>query len=277
MANRAQCSTLEFGGRIHVLQANYQGRAFAPHWHEEHAIGLIDSGIEQFDYRGATHRAVAGQLVFMDAGEVHTGEAFDERGFGFKMLYIPESSFQVIAPSLTARHFPDPVVSDVSLAQTLIRFHLGVSGGATRLALEDMMDSVLCGLLPYTKDRQDTRTSQSDSNLRVAQAFLHDHLFDDVCLDELALAAGMSKFHFLRAFKSSFGVPPHAYQLQARILRSKIMLERLVPVAEVATRCGFFDQSHFHRVFRNLVGTTPGAYAEQFRPIRGTRNRVFVT
>jgi len=51
--------------------------AFSPHWHEEYAVGLIDAGVEQFEYRGAVQRAVSGQIVLMTAGEIHTGEAVD--------------------------------------------------------------------------------------------------------------------------------------------------------------------------------------------------------
>jgi hypothetical protein len=95
--NLTRCFSLDVAGRVDVLQARYYGRAFSPHWHEEYAIGLITGGVEQFEYRGATHRAGPGEIVLMDAGEIHTGESWDERGFAFRMLYIPESTFREAA------------------------------------------------------------------------------------------------------------------------------------------------------------------------------------
>ena len=92
MKNVARCLTFNLEGKIDVLHASYSGHAFSPHWHEEYAVGLIDTGVEQFEYRGATRRAASGQVVLMTAGEVHTGEAADKRGFGFRMLYVPEST-----------------------------------------------------------------------------------------------------------------------------------------------------------------------------------------
>lgn len=92
MKNAARCLAFDLEGKIDVLHATHSGRAFSPHSHEEYAVGLIDAGVEQFEYRGATQRAVTGQVVLMTAGEVHTGEAADRRGFGFWMLYVPGST-----------------------------------------------------------------------------------------------------------------------------------------------------------------------------------------
>jgi len=102
MKEQTRCSTIDIAGRIEVLHARYFDHAFAPHWHDEFAIGLIDAGVEQFEYGGAVHRASPGEVVLLNAGQVHTGQGFDERGFGFRMLYVPESTFREIA--LPSRH-----------------------------------------------------------------------------------------------------------------------------------------------------------------------------
>lgn len=96
-----------------------------------------------------------------------------------------------------------------------------------------------------------------------ARDYLQDNLFRDVTLTELASVADLSKFHFLRQFQREYGLPPHAFQLQQRVFRSKMLLRSLSTV-DAAAECGFADQSHFHRVFQSHVGATPGCYAEQF-------------
>jgi hypothetical protein len=50
MKEQTRCSTNDIAGRIEVLHARYFDHAFAPHWHDEFAIGLIDAGVEQFEY-----------------------------------------------------------------------------------------------------------------------------------------------------------------------------------------------------------------------------------
>jgi transcriptional regulator GlxA family with amidase domain len=65
-------------------------------------------------------------------------------------------------------------------------------------------------------------------------------------------------------------MPPHRFQLAYRIGTARRLLERGIPVAEVAVETGFVDQSHLHRHFRKTLGMTPARYAnlalERTRP-----------
>ena len=80
---------------------------------------------------------------------------------------------------------------------------------------------------------------------------------------------------FARAFKASFGVPPHRYHLERRILRAKELL--IAPdgsVTAVALAVGFAETSSFSAAFRRLTGTTPSRYRrtwahEKPRPLNG--------
>jgi AraC-like DNA-binding protein len=270
--NRTRCFSLDVAGRVDILQARYYGRAFSPHWHEEYAIGLITGGVEQFEYRGATHRAGPGEIVLMDAGEIHTGESWDERGFAFRMLYIPESTFrEAAAGSWRASgtlSFRKTVISDDSLRRTLSKLHDMLDIRTSALERESLFLSAAAKILERAGSWKNSIADiPAPVAVQRARDYLQDHLFADISLDRLASVSGLSKFHLLRQFRAEFGLPPHSYQLQQRILRAKSLLRMQDPV-EVAMTCGFADQSHFHRVFRSLVGTTPGCYAEQFRSRR---------
>jgi AraC family transcriptional regulator len=78
---------------------------------------------------------------------------------------------------------------------------------------------------------------------------------------ELARLAGLSVDHFVRAFRSSIGEPPHRYLLRERIREAQRLLSTTSqPLVEIALQTGFGDQSHFHTTFRRWVGTTPSRY-----------------
>ncbi len=63
------------------------------------------------------------------------------------------------------------------------------------------------------------------------------------------------------AFKAATGVPPHRWQMQARIDRAKAMMAHdAAALADIAEATGFFDQAHLTRVFKAVVGVTPGAW-----------------
>jgi AraC family transcriptional regulator len=75
----------------------------------------------------------------------------------------------------------------------------------------------------------------------------------------------LSTFHFCRAFKQSFGVPPHRYHTNRRIEQAKAMLaERKHSVTEVGLTVGFSETSSFTAVFRKITGQTPSRYHRAF-------------
>jgi len=72
-----------------------------------------------------------------------------------------------------------------------------------------------------------------------------------VSLDEIAAIAGLSRFHFLKAFTAQFGLPPHTYQIHLHIERSLPLLRQGMTLSHVAEMMGFNDQSHFIRHFKS--------------------------
>jgi AraC-like DNA-binding protein len=94
---------------------------------------------------------------------------------------------------------------------------------------------------------------------------LLDELTENISLDRLAAAAGVSKFRLVRLFRSAFGIPPHAFQIGHRVMAAQRLIERGGRPADVAVRAGFYDESHLARHFSRRVGMTPGTYAVQFR------------
>lgn len=88
-------------------------------------------------------------------------------------------------------------------------------------------------------------------------------LADSLTLAHMAAMVHMSPFHFARTFKAATGQPPHAYLTQRRIERAKMLLSiTRLPIAEVANRVGFSNQSHFTAQFRKATGTTPKTYRD---------------
>jgi AraC-like DNA-binding protein len=94
-----------------------------------------------------------------------------------------------------------------------------------------------------------------------ARKILEDRFADDVRLEELEAEIGLSRFYLVRRFRAEVGMPPHAYQLAIRLDRARVMIADGVALSEVASRCGFTDQSHLTRHFRRATVVAPGAYA----------------
>ena len=96
--------------------------------------------------------------------------------------------------------------------------------------------------------------------VRLAREYLEAHAADHVTLEALAGLAWFSPYHLSRVFRGAVGMPPHAYQTHFRVRRAKALLRAGRPIAEVATRAGFYDQAHLTRHFKQIVGVPPGRW-----------------
>lgn len=101
-----------------------------------------------------------------------------------------------------------------------------------------------------------------------ARGLVNARYAERITLDELANAAGLSKFHLVRSFTQECGLAPHAYQNLRRVSDAKVRIERGQSLKEAASSNGFADQAHFSRVFKRLVGVPPGVWSRAVRPTR---------
>jgi len=98
-------------------------------------------------------------------------------------------------------------------------------------------------------------------SLRRVREYIEAHLEENISIQVLAGIAGLSMYHFARAFKQSEGMTPHDYVVQCRVRRAKDLLAATdLPLSEIALAAGFSDQSHCARRFREHVGVTPSSY-----------------
>ena len=50
---------------VELLRAWFAGPAYEKHRHDTYAIGVTDSGVQVFDYRGSMHVSTPGQVVVL--------------------------------------------------------------------------------------------------------------------------------------------------------------------------------------------------------------------
>ena len=87
------------------------------------------------------------------------------------------------------------------------------------------------------------------------------HLGDGASLSDMARASGLSKFYFLRKFRSETGLTPGAFVQRYRVSAAMDMLVASpTPIKDIALRVGYTDYSAFSRAFHKTTGTTPSLY-----------------
>ncbi len=126
---------------------------------------------------------------------------------------------------------------------------------------DSLISALLIGLLRIGPKTDRKRGQLLPRQLKRAIAYIEDNCGRNIRLQELADLTGLSQSYFCSAFKASTGMPPHKWQMRARIDRAKALLVKpdMTPAAAAAA-AGFSDQAHLTRVFRQVVGTTPAVW-----------------
>jgi AraC-like DNA-binding protein len=97
---------------------------------------------------------------------------------------------------------------------------------------------------------------------RIITAYIEEHLPKRMPLSTLAQLVRLSRYHFCRAFKQSFGVSPQRYQNDRRIEYAKRLLANPdLSVTEVALQVGFGSSTSFAAAFRKITGLSPSTYS----------------
>ena len=105
------------------------------------------------------------------------------------------------------------------------------------------------------------RGGLAHSQRRAVLQYIEEHCAHEISLSTLASVAQLSPYHFLRAFKQSFGVPPHRYHAQKRIERAKELLaDHNLSLMQIAVELGFADASSFSLAFHKIARQPPSAY-----------------
>jgi len=143
---------------------------------------------------------------------------------------------------------------------------LGRSDPAARLFSDSILAAIVVRLARLGDAR--ARAQQHRGGLAPQQSarvieYMQAHLDRPVTLKELAAVAGLSPWHFARAFHQSHGAPPHRYLTRLRIQRAQELLRRTrQPVGAIATAVGYSPQQ-LVRHFRGLTGLPPSEYRRQ--------------
>jgi AraC-like DNA-binding protein len=260
---------------VDLLRARFVTHRYGRHSHETYTFGLIESGVEEFDYGGSLLRAGPGEVALLNPDVVHTGQAATPAGWAYRVLYPDVSVVTGVARQLGWRgtpHFPHTVLRDAASAELLRSAHRAAEHG-DRLASSSLLNAALARLLrAHAAPRagaSHSRAQRAPGLVGVVCDLLTERLADPPSLAELAAVTEVSQFALLRAFRCETGLPPHAYLNQQRVRQARLLLDRGMSPANVAVATGFADQAHLTRHFKRVVGVPPGAYQrERQRPGR---------
>lgn len=237
---------------------------------DTYMIGHLDRGSVEWRTRGVTRTQTTGDIILGEPGELYASHRHRCPGT-WNALFLAPVIIERAATELGARHANVHVAAtqlrDPALALAIAQFHDAKQRGDTGLERDTHLAECVRRLVEHHAERRPgtpARRIPTDEphSVRRAREYLDAHATSPVSLDDLALAAGVGKYHLVRAFGRVVGVPPHAYQIQLRVALARRLIAAGQPLSQVALDAGFSAQSHLHRHFVRVVGVTPGAFRQ---------------
>jgi AraC-like DNA-binding protein len=249
---------------VELFSAWFAGEAYQKHRHDTYAVGVTDSGVQVFGYRGSIHASIPGQVVVLYPDEIHDGSAGTGAGFGYRIVYVEPSILGEAIRDLRGKPYPLPFVGEpVSTNAILARAVEGAFHGPLEsLAVDSLIVNLAEGLM--AGERGATRPAVSRRvdvpAVERARQFLDAEMARVVHSTELESLTGLTRDDLARQFRIVLGTSPHRYLLMRRLARARDGIHRGRPLVEVAGDAGFADQAHFTRVFKSAFGLTPARY-----------------
>jgi AraC-like DNA-binding protein len=237
------------------------------------SIAIVRSGVFGIRTGRRTQILSTGFLLVGNARQNY--EASHEHGAGDRCLVFDfeEGAVEDLAESLRRGASLCPFAANVlpphprvDALRLLAQEEFGANGA---MGLEELGLSLAAHVLELSGTGSARSSSEVADNRRarhqIAAAIAHIERSssDELRLSELAAAAGLSPFHFLRLFKRETGVTPHRFLVQTRIRRAlELLRETARPITHIAFDVGFADLSNFINAFRREVGCSPRHYRQ---------------
>lgn len=246
------------GGATASLLTHRCAQRLPAHGHSAPYFSLLVRG----DYREQIDRRTfdyAPLTLMYYPPDLHHRDEVGPRGATFFTL---ELSAELLGRAgVDAAGSPAPSrVEGVESLFALRAYHALFDGRLSALALESLALELVARAwrIRETRDRSPAWMARVEQRLR-------DGIAEPRSVAELAAEAGVHPVHLARTFRRRHGMTIAEWVAERRLGRAASMLAEGRPLAEVALKLGFADQSHFTRVFGRHLGTSPGKLRARLR------------
>lgn len=244
---------------IGIFHCDERYAATHPYW-ESILLIFIDSGLLETRYGGRQFTAGPGDAVLIDCRYPHRYAARSDLRFHY--FHFTGSSSQDYC-SLIREIYGSGYLKGACSTETGRIFRNMMHQVRTKGDRENehrisvYIHMILCALVEAGTDRQAGTRRTMDQVI----TYMQDHLTENLSIEDMASAAGLSRYYFNRLFRQQTGVSPHRYFNNLRIQKARLLLHTTDDsVAQIAEACGFDNVSNFIRLFRSCTDMTPTAF-----------------
>ncbi len=253
---------------LYPLAAGYYPRAAGHSMRRrkplDHLLAYCVEGIGTLRTEHGSWAVQAGDLMVLPIGTAHTYTADSQKPWS---LYWAHYAGELAVAYTEFLDLRAPVASigvhPRLLADFEALFALRGAGGNEHAFVHAacVLKAMLTDIATLTTAYGNNRGTRID--LDSIQQMMHRQLDRDLNLDDLAQAANLSKFHFVRKFKQVTGHAPIQHFIHLKMqLACQLLDTTQEPIKRIATRVGYNDPHYFSRLFKRVIGVSPQQYRQ---------------
>lgn len=185
-------------------------------------------------------------------------------GVGIEITTLLES-FGEKWPNRLRKEFISAPFRDPLVETTMMQIGYTQSGKSSDSVLKYAAQMIVHRLLddPFEKDLKEALPEGVQplphEKIESIEAFVQDNLSRQIQVDELAVLAGVSRYHFSRRFKAATGITPYQLVLQKKLDHAarSLSTDSSDSVIDIAQSVGFENPAQFAKAFRRRFGLAP--------------------
>jgi len=256
-----------------------QGTIFGGHFDEDDSYrtsrpkGMRDwlivytlEGEGYFRTPAGEKRCAAGQVGVLRSGVPHAYGTVEGMRWNFLWAHFQQLNETGYLPyeEMLIHELPEGVLRmRVRLALQNLLHDSRIRAGFWQALCENALREVILLIAGRLKKRMDDRIEQT-------LALISRSMREEIRVDALAKAVGLSPSRLSHLFKQETGMPVLAYANGMRLRQAALLMEQMGRTAtEASLDVGFNNYNHFADLFRKTYGASPREYAKRGRPGRG--------
>jgi AraC-like DNA-binding protein len=247
---------------LSCLVADFTSHDYAPHSHEAFVVAVTEAGGAEFKSRGRTDEAGTSTLLVFNPDEPHSGRMGWSPRWRYRGLYLTRPAIETLNAALgldATAYFCRNSFHDADLIEAFLGLHRILDDGNDPFEERELLLRSFGALIrrhAAGEPRLSPPARDAQRAARVREIMRERHA-EELTLEELGAAVGLTPFQLIALFKRSTGLTPHAYLTQLRLKAAITALGRGTSIAAAALDAGFYDQSALTRHFKRSYGITP--------------------
>jgi AraC-like DNA-binding protein len=268
-------NTRRLPGDVMLFENAYRNFSCPKHFHDTYQIELVSTGIKHCYYNGINHCFGPGSIIIINPGDTHTGGTANGSTLICNAFYPTEDDWKAIfrstcddSRSVCAPRFNEPGFHNGEAIRSVRKLFNPELHAQDELMVKEIYLEVLTQLAygrTVLHQPDDLDTAYYKSCVARAIEFIRDNSQKNLTLNQVAHAAYISPFHFLRVFRKITGMTVHQYIICMKMEHAKSMLAKGHTIGTTFSSLGFADQTHFTKLFRKTTGLTPRQYQQAVR------------